>query len=158
MNVRHVLYHWTTASNLLFFKWKSFFVCGFPCVITGMNITWYISRDQRTSLRVGFYLLLACFRASCSLQHVSGLLAPYLPKFSSFCLPSHHRSAWITDAGFMWVLGIWTSVFRSTSRSTLLMELFLLPSYGFFFNISVMSACSIKFKVIEAIIIKNSLR
>lgn len=25
MNVRHVLYHWTTASNHLFFKWKSFF-------------------------------------------------------------------------------------------------------------------------------------
>lgn len=142
---------------ICFLNENLFFVCGFPCVITGMNITWYISRDQRTSLRVGFYLLLAYFRASCSPQHVSGLLAPYLPKFSSFCLPAHHRSEWITDAGFMWVLGIWTSVFR-LARSTLLMELFLLPSYGFFFNISVMSACSIKFKVIQAIIIKNSLQ
>lgn len=72
---------------LLFFKWKSFFVCAFPCVITGMNITWYISRDQRTSLHVGFYLSLACFRVSCSLQHVSGLLAPWSSKIFLFLPP-----------------------------------------------------------------------
>ena len=69
-------------SSFFFFGMKKnfFFVCAYPCVISGMNMTWHVCRDQRTSFRVGFYLPLAWVRASYLLLHVAGYLAPWSPK------------------------------------------------------------------------------
>lgn len=139
MNVRHILYHWaSSASNLpSFFNEKSLCVCVHFYV--WYRHEHYMACMQRSENKLVCWLLLslACFRASYSLIH--------------------HRSAWMTDAGFMWILGIWAQVFR-LARSTLFTESSLPPGYGFSFNISVKSTYIIMCKVIQHITIKKSLQ
>lgn len=141
-------------TSLLFFNEKFLCVCISMCDYRHEHSMAEI-RGQACVLAFSFHLLVSGLLIHCCIRQDSW---PHdLPKFSSFCLPSYHRSAWITDTVLMWVLGIWTQVFR-LARSTLFMEPFLQPGYGFFFNISVMRAYSNKFKVIQDIIIKNSLQ
>lgn len=132
-------------------------VCAFLCVIQAWTLHGMYAeiREHACVLAFTFHLLISGLLIhSCMWQDS---WPRDLPKFFSFCLPSHHRSAWITDAGFMWILGIWAQVFR-LARSTLFTESSLLPGYGFSFNISVKSTYIIMCKVIQHITIKKSLQ
>lgn len=159
MNVRHILYHWaSSASNLpSFFNEKSLCVCAFLRVRQAWTLHGMYAeiREQAcvlaftfTCLFQGFLFIPACGRIAGPVIFQNDI---------SFCLPSHHRSAWMTDAGFMWILGIWAQVFR-LARSTFFTETSLPPGYGFSFNISVKSTYIIMCKVIQHITIKKSLQ